>query len=191
MALTTMYPAKPNSPQTTLTADITAAATSMTVADASVLPSAPNLCTIGEDENAEVVLYNAISGNVVSGLIRGQSGTVASVWEAGTVIARDFTSYDHDTFASNISDLGTQIANLFKATETSDANNAPFGVSSINYTGDNAPFSDAYATIITISNSTGAWKQQIAVPWYGEYRIAFRARNQNGTWGSWKSVILS
>ena len=107
MALTTMYKAKPNSPKTTLAADITAAATSMTVSDATVLPTAPNLCTIGDDENAEVVSYTTISGNVVSGLIRGASGTTASPWTAGTVIARDFTSYDHDTFIDNINDLNT------------------------------------------------------------------------------------
>ena len=105
MALSTMYKAKPNSPQTTLAADITAADTSMTVADATVLPTAPNLCTIGDDENAEVVSYTTITGNVVSGLIRGASGTTASVWTAGTVVARDFTSYDHDTFIDNINDL--------------------------------------------------------------------------------------
>ena len=113
MSLTTMYKAKSNSPKTTLAADITAAATSMTLADASVLPAAPNLCTIGSDESAEVVLYNTITGNVVSGLIRGQSGTTASVWESGTVVARDFTSYDHDTFIDNINDLSSGISNGF------------------------------------------------------------------------------
>lgn len=107
MALSTMYKAKPNSPQTTLAADISAADTSMTVADATVLPTAPNLCTIGDDENAEVVIYTTITGNVVSGLIRGASGTTASVWTAGTVVARDFTSYDHDTFIDNINDLNS------------------------------------------------------------------------------------
>ena len=112
MALSTMYPAKANSPQTELAADITAADTSMTVLDATVLPAAPNLCTLGDDENAEVVSYTTITGNVVSGLVRGQSGTVASVWPAGTAVARDFTSYDHDTFIGNINDLDTNKAPL-------------------------------------------------------------------------------
>ena len=107
MALTTMYKAKANSPQTTLAANISASDTSMTVADATVLPTAPNLCTIGDDENAEVVSYTTITGNVVSGLIRGASGTTASPWTSGTVVARDFTSYDHDTFIDNINDLNT------------------------------------------------------------------------------------
>ena len=111
MALSTMYDAKPNSPQTTLAGDITAADTSMTLTDASVLPAAPNLCTIGDDENAEVVIYGTITGNVVSNLIRGSSGTAASVWAAGTYVARDFTSYDHDTFIDNIQDLNTSLGN--------------------------------------------------------------------------------
>ena len=118
MALSTMYPAQPNSPQTTLAADITAADTSMTVLDATVLPAAPNLCTIGDDENAEVVSYTTITGNVVSGLVRGQSGTVASVWTTGTPVARDFTSYDHDTFIGNINDLDTNKAPLASPTFT-------------------------------------------------------------------------
>lgn len=112
MALSTMYPAKANSPQTELAADITAADTSMTVLDATVLPTAPNLCTLGSDEDAEVVSYTTITGNVVSGLVRGQSGTTASVWTAGTPVARDFTSYDHDTFKGNIEDLDTNKAPL-------------------------------------------------------------------------------
>ena len=110
MALSTMYDAKPNSPQTTLAGDISAADTSMTLADASVLPAAPNICTIGDDENAEVVIYGTITGNVVSNLIRGSSGTTASVWPAGTYVARDYTSYDHDTFIDNIRDLSTSLS---------------------------------------------------------------------------------
>lgn len=109
MALSTMYPAKANSPQTTLAAGITAADTSMTLSDASVLPAAPNLCTLGADEDAEVVSYSTITGNVVSGLIRGVSGTTASPWPIGTQVAREFTSYDHDTFKANIEYLNGKV----------------------------------------------------------------------------------
>ena len=105
MALQTMYQAKSNSPQTTLTAIIAADATTLTVFDGSVLPPAPNMLTLGTDENAEVVYYSTLSGNVVSGLVRGYSGTTASVWEEGTQVSREFTSYDHDTFISNIESL--------------------------------------------------------------------------------------
>ena len=135
MALQTMYQAKSNSPQTTLTAIIAADATTLTVFDGSVLPPAPNMLTLGTDENAEVVYYSTLSGNVVSGLVRGYSGTTASVWEEGTQVSREFTSYDHDTFISNIESLqddvdaldsevdGKQDALTFDTTPTASSTN--------------------------------------------------------------------
>lgn len=107
MAISTMYPAKPGSPKTTLTANIAADATSMTLYDATVLPTAPNLCVIGDDESAEIVSYTTITGNTVSGLLRGLGGTTASVWASGTSVARNYTSFDHDRFIENIQDLET------------------------------------------------------------------------------------
>lgn len=105
MAISTMYPAKAGSPQTVLTEELTAAGTSMTVYDASVLPAAPNLAVLGDDSNAEVVSYSAITGNVVSGLVRGLGGTIPSVWPVDTDVARNYTSFDHDRFIENIQDL--------------------------------------------------------------------------------------
>lgn len=110
MAISTMYPAMPGSPKTTLTADITADATSLTVADGNVLPTAPNILVIGDDENAEVIGYNSKSGNILSGLVRALGGTIASAWTAGTEVARNFTSFDHDRFKENIEDLATNKA---------------------------------------------------------------------------------
>ena len=58
--LLTMYPAQANSPITTLTGALTAGQTSIAVADASVLPAAPNLLVIGGDTvYAETVLMTA------------------------------------------------------------------------------------------------------------------------------------
>ena len=105
MAISSMYPAMPGSPKTTLTAEIAADATSMTVANASALPAAPNICVLGDDENAEVVSYSNITGTTVSGLVRGLGGTTASVWPENTIVARNFTSFDHDRFILNIEDL--------------------------------------------------------------------------------------
>ena len=62
--LLTMYTPQNNSPYTTLEEAIGAGETSVTVADASVLPDAPNLLTIGTEENAEVVLMTAKTGNI-------------------------------------------------------------------------------------------------------------------------------
>lgn len=111
MAISTMYPAMPGSPKTTLTADITADATSLTVADGNVLPVAPNILVIGDDENAEVIGYNSKSGNTISGLVRALGGTVASAWATGAEVARNITSFDHDRFKENIEDLEANKAN--------------------------------------------------------------------------------
>ena len=125
MALNTMYPAKANSPQTTLSADVTAAATSIAVTDASKLPDGPNLCTIGSDANAEVISYTAKSGNTLTGCVRGVSGTTAKGWSTGAAVSRQFTSYDHDTFISNITDLGSgkQDTLTFDESPTSGSSN--------------------------------------------------------------------
>lgn len=112
MALSTMYAAMPGSPVTSLTSGIAANSTSMTLDDASVLPAAPNICVLGSDSSAEIVSYTSISGNVVSGLVRGLGGTTASAWASNTAVARNITSYDHDTFLGNISDLDTRKADL-------------------------------------------------------------------------------
>lgn len=109
MSLTTMYPAVNNSPRTTLTAAIDATDTSMTLADASVLPSAPNLAVLGNGTDAEIVSYTAISGNVVSGLVRGINNTTAKAWDIDTIVARNFTAADHEAFRENILDLQTQM----------------------------------------------------------------------------------
>ena len=112
MALSTMYAAMPGSPVTSLASGIAANSTSMTLDDASVLPSAPNICVLGSDSSAEIVSYTSISGNVVSGLVRGLGGTTASAWASNTAVARNITSYDHDTFIGNINDLDSRKADV-------------------------------------------------------------------------------
>lgn len=104
MSLTDMYPAKNNSPVTTLTAGINSADTSMTVEDASVLPAAPNIAVIGTTDSAEIVKYTAINSNTLT-IVRGQNGTVPGVWAEGTTVARNFTALDHESFRTNILDL--------------------------------------------------------------------------------------
>lgn len=118
MALTTMYEGKNNSPQTDLSAAITATDTTIPVSNASVFPAAPNLATIGNNENAEVIRYNDISGNTLAGCERGFSGTTASVWDTGTLISREITKYDLDTMKSNIETLNTEKAPLASPTFT-------------------------------------------------------------------------
>lgn len=103
-----MYKGKNGSPQTVLVNAISASDISMTVDDSNVLPPAPNICVIGNNENAEIVSYTAINEGVVSGLVRGLNGTVASPWPADTLVARNFTTLDHDTLINNITALNNE-----------------------------------------------------------------------------------
>ena len=125
MALQTMYPAKNNSPATALTEGITAESTSMTLYDASVLPAAPNICVIGNDDTAEIVIYTGISGNTVTGLGRGVNGTIAKAWPADAIVARNITAYDHEAFRANINALNNSKQNnlTFDTTPTADSAN--------------------------------------------------------------------
>ena len=104
-----MYPGVNNSPQTTLTTAITADATTIPVADASVLPTGPNLATIGTESNAEVIRYASKSGNSLTGCERGFGGTTASVWPLDTPVYRAWTKYDYDTLIANINAVGNAV----------------------------------------------------------------------------------
>ena len=65
--LVKMYPAQANSPETSLSGALTAAGTTVSVMDGSVLPDAPNLLTIGAGGNtAETVLMTAKDGNTLT-----------------------------------------------------------------------------------------------------------------------------
>jgi hypothetical protein len=99
-----MYQAKTNSPMTELSSAIDNVQTTIPVSDASALPPAPNLATIGTTDTAETILYAGISGNDLTGVTRGFQGTALS-WGTGTKIARYYTSYDHDTFKANIEEI--------------------------------------------------------------------------------------
>ena len=102
MSQKTMYIAVNNSPQTTLTASITATDSEIAVASVDALPSAPNLVTIGSDDDAEVVRYNGIDGLKLTGCERGFGGTTAKIWLLNELVYRAYTKYDHDTFVDNI-----------------------------------------------------------------------------------------
>ena len=105
-SLTTMYAGKINSPATTLDGAINNSATTISVADASVFPTAPNIAVIGNGANAETILYGGISSNDLTSVTRGFQGTAAS-WSDGITISRNFTAYDYDTQRTNITTLNT------------------------------------------------------------------------------------
>ena len=75
---TTLYPGIAFSPQAELTDNIGAADTIIPVSDAAAFPEAPNLATIGTDEEGETILYTAKTANALSGCRRGVEGTAKS-----------------------------------------------------------------------------------------------------------------
>ena len=105
-----MYNGVNNSPKTTITESITISSVIIPVNDISCFPEAPNLATIGTGNDAEVIRYNGIEGNTLTGCERGFCGTQAKNWSADTVIYRAYTKYDQDTFKINIEKIfvGTQ-----------------------------------------------------------------------------------
>ncbi len=103
----TMYAGVNNSPQTTLTSEITAAAQEIPVLSVAGFPAAPNLATIGTDENAEIIRYNGISGSSLTGCERGFHGTTAKIWPVDTLVYRAFSLYDYEALRSNVTQLDT------------------------------------------------------------------------------------
>lgn len=96
-----MYKGMAGSPITYLTGDISAAQTTIAIADDSALPDAPNLCTIGYGENIETIRYGAKSNGVLQEVTRGIEGTPRA-WQSGTEVARFFTAYDHNAIVETI-----------------------------------------------------------------------------------------
>ncbi|MEC0241976.1 WD40 repeat domain-containing protein [Paenibacillus dokdonensis] len=111
----TMYPAMTNSPGTELSADITVAATTITVINGNALPAAPNLFTIGSDETAETVMYAGKSGDNLTGCTRGFDGTTAKGWATGAKVARYLTAYDINTLKENVEGISTETINKISA----------------------------------------------------------------------------
>ena len=102
-----MYKGIPFSPQVALAAGIGAGDTTIPVTDISAFPDAPNLATIGTDEDGETILYTAKTTDALSGCTRGVEGT-AKAWPSGTTIARNFTNKDFDALQKNIQETKTQ-----------------------------------------------------------------------------------
>lgn len=142
MSLQQMYPAKNNSPRSFLTAAVAADSTSMTLDDASVLPpitgqNPVNLFVLGTGDDAEIVSYSAINGNVVSGIVRGINGTIAAAWPANTIVARNFTAQDAEAFRQNILDLDE------RKTDKSYVDTGLAGKSNTSHTHDNRYYTES------------------------------------------------
>lgn len=97
-----IYKGMAGSPITYLASDISAGQTTISVADDTALPDAPNICTIGYGEEIETIKYGAKSNGVLQNVVRGVEGAPRA-WQAGTEVARFFTAYDHDAIAEVLS----------------------------------------------------------------------------------------
>lgn len=106
-----MYAGINNSPQTVTTAEITASAQAIPVSSTAVFPAGPNLATLGTGDDAEVVQYAAISGNELTGCVRGFGGTTAKIWPTDTVVYRAFTLEDYRRLCANIDALFSEKLN--------------------------------------------------------------------------------
>lgn len=111
-----MYKGMAGSPITYLTGDISAAQTTIAIADDSALPDAPNLCTIGYGENIETIRYGAKSNGVLQEVTRGIEGTPRA-WQSGTEVARFFTAYDHNAIVETITSHLADFASLLEGGE--------------------------------------------------------------------------
>lgn len=99
-----MYKGIPNSPEATLTSDINSSQTTITVSDANIIPEVPNILVIGGNtDNPETVKVTGKNGNTLT-VERGFQGVPRS-WNAGTIVARNFTEYDYNALVENIKTL--------------------------------------------------------------------------------------
>lgn len=99
-----MYKGVVNSPETTITNDISNTDTLIYVLDDARVPDElPNLMTIGTGTNAETIKVISKTGSALT-VVRGFQG-VAKAWPTGSIIARNFTEYDYDSMISNIAQL--------------------------------------------------------------------------------------
>ncbi|AKL96616.1 hypothetical protein CACET_c31720 [Clostridium aceticum] len=96
----TMYPGQVNSPAAELAENINASQTTIPMDNASILPDAPNICTISIGEDAETILYLGKDGNNLIDVTRGFEGPAKS-WNAGTKVRRLFTAYDYNSLRQN------------------------------------------------------------------------------------------
>lgn len=99
-----MYKGVVNSPETTITNDISNIDTIIYILDETRVPDElPNLMTLGTGTAAETIKVLSVNGNALT-VERGFQG-VAKAWNAGTVIARNFTEYDYNALKENIEEL--------------------------------------------------------------------------------------
>ena len=98
-----MFKGVANSPETTITNNISNSDTLIYVLDETRIPEPPNLMVLGTGVGAETIKVLSIDGNAIT-VERGFQG-IPRAWNAGTIIARNFTEYDYNTLVENVKTL--------------------------------------------------------------------------------------
>ena len=98
-----MFKGVANSPETTITNNISNSDALIYVLDETRIPEPPNLMVLGTGVGAETIKVLSIDGNAIT-VERGFQG-VAKAWNAGTIIARNFTEYDYNALVENVRTL--------------------------------------------------------------------------------------
>lgn len=105
-----MYKGVANSPETTITNNINETDTIVYVLDETKVPELPNLMVLGTGVSAETVKVLSIDGNAIT-VERGFQG-IPKTWNAGTIIARNFTEYDYNALVENVKKVDTRVGPL-------------------------------------------------------------------------------
>lgn len=150
-----MYKPQNNGPHTMLAATINASQVSITVENASILPDAPNVLTIGTEEDAELVKLESKTGNILS-VTRGFNGTTPKAWDSGAWIYRAITAQDIEELQERTKKIvKTLTAAEFEAL-TTEGKAALFasGVRVLAVEGDLYPDDNRYGYIINQDGTT-------------------------------------
>lgn len=133
---TKLYPGIAFSPPAELTDGVGAEDTIIPVSDVSAFPPAPNLATIGTDEEGETVLYAAKTDTALAGCVRGVEGT-AKAWSAGEPIGRNWTAKDHNDLIAAVLAVRAAVGEAAQALESHqeapDAHSALFAALEAEY----------------------------------------------------------
>ena len=123
-----MYPGQAGSPQTELAEQYVAGtSTTITVADGTVLPDAPNIVTItNEDDTFVSVVYATKTGNVLTDLSVIEGATTGTFTIAAKA-ARLYTAADYDTVIGNIQTLATASPVVIAASTGANGTMSPIG----------------------------------------------------------------
>lgn len=121
-----LYPGIAFSPVAELTDNVGAGDTIIPVSNVEAFPPAPNLATIGTDEEGETVLYAAKTATALSGCTRGVEGT-ARAWSAGEPVARNWTAKDHDDLIAAVGEAAAAAQNAQAAAQEAKETSDPAG----------------------------------------------------------------